>query len=1107
MIRLVGTDASNAPINSGILIKVIGDYKPGRVHFSVTDLTVPVAGMPITIGRTYDSLDRGRVGDFGNGWTLDLGSPRLTVNQGHDVTLTQPNGQRVTFGFTPYAPSGYFPFLDVPNYTAEPGVYGSLKANTCTLITQSGGQFFCFPGFTYQPTSYTYTDPYGRVFVYAFSIDPVTQKQTSSLVSITDLNHNTLTFSADGIRSNVTSKAFVQFTRDALGRITSITDTRGKLYQYTYDSVAVGDLDSVVLPQVPVSVTQVANPVIQYHYWPGHFFKDAVTPLNQQAVLAEYDADGRLQKQTQYGQDATVTYVTTYAYDLVNHVTTQTNPDSGVEVTTTNAYGDLLSQVQQKPDGTILHKTTYDYWPNTHNVQDVTTAIDSTTSEVTSYVYDAQGNRTQVINNGTDNANKTVMQVSYNAYSGPQTITNGNGTVWTVGYDLSTYMPLQVTDQLNGPTAPPSLVGGYSWNTHGSPLTKTDGNGKVTTYGYADDFGNLTSMTTPIDGARTATTTYQYDEMGRQTQVIDANNHITNYTYDDLGNVLSVENVRGSDQSSSFTHYEYDLNGNKTAMIDPRGLRTTYGYDYANHLTKITYSDGTFTAYTYDFRGNKLTETDQAGHVTTNQYDLAGQLLSMTRVGDANTPSATSSSQYDLAGRKTLDIDPNQNMTTYHYNHLGQMDHINAPENRITSNVYDDAGQLTDSYDGKNIRTHYVYDIRGRVTDTYYDYDNRAAHPNPVHQEYDGAGHVIKRVDQNLKATFYVYFDNGQLRTVTQNLTLPDSTMHSIGTNYAYDDVGNLLSITDAKSQQTSFVYDELNRQIRKNFADRTFELFRYDTAGNLVDHALPLENGIYTDPHFLQNTNHYTYATNSNRLMAVDYFDGQHVGYTYTANGLRQTVTDSHGVTTYGYDALDEVTSVTSPGPQGYQVVNYTYDANGNRTSMTSPAGTTGYDYNGANQLKDVKNASGSSIASYQYDANGLRTNLAYINGVSVDYGYNTLNQLTSIVQHKGPQQPIGSYAYTLDNVGNRTSVTEADNSVINWTYDDLYRLISETRIAGSGTNGTTTPTPGAISSPTFVPATNTPGAAPSATPTQTGTPIAGGNTNPPLLDHHLPI
>ena len=88
---------------------------------------------------------------------------------------------------------------------------------------------------------------------------------------------------------------------------------------------------------------------------------------------------------------------------------------------------------------------------------------------------------------------------------------------------------------------------------------------------------------------------------------------------------------------------------------------------------------------------------------------------------------------------------------------------------------------------------------------------------------------------KNLKATFYVYFDNGQLRTVTQNLTLPDSTMHSIGTNYTYDDVGNLLSITDAKAQQTSFAYDELNRQIRKTFPDGTFELFRYDTAGNLT--------------------------------------------------------------------------------------------------------------------------------------------------------------------------------------------------------------------------------------------------------------------------------
>ena len=61
-----------------MLITVVGQNKPGRVTFSVTDLTVPVTGMPITIGRTYDSLLRSQSGDFGNGWNLTLG-PRSSL--------------------------------------------------------------------------------------------------------------------------------------------------------------------------------------------------------------------------------------------------------------------------------------------------------------------------------------------------------------------------------------------------------------------------------------------------------------------------------------------------------------------------------------------------------------------------------------------------------------------------------------------------------------------------------------------------------------------------------------------------------------------------------------------------------------------------------------------------------------------------------------------------------------------------------------------------------------------------------------------------------------------------------------------------------------------
>ena len=59
---------------------VDGEYKPGRVVVEMTDFKVPIAGLPITIGRRYDSLEKDKVGDFGHGWSLMIGHPRLEVD-------------------------------------------------------------------------------------------------------------------------------------------------------------------------------------------------------------------------------------------------------------------------------------------------------------------------------------------------------------------------------------------------------------------------------------------------------------------------------------------------------------------------------------------------------------------------------------------------------------------------------------------------------------------------------------------------------------------------------------------------------------------------------------------------------------------------------------------------------------------------------------------------------------------------------------------------------------------------------------------------------------------------------------------------------------------
>src|SRR5262249_45902722 len=76
IIRLTSADSLGNPAVDQIGIVVRGQQKIGNFTLSFNDLTIPVAGLPITIVRTYDSRDK-RVGDFGVGWTLSLTNVRI----------------------------------------------------------------------------------------------------------------------------------------------------------------------------------------------------------------------------------------------------------------------------------------------------------------------------------------------------------------------------------------------------------------------------------------------------------------------------------------------------------------------------------------------------------------------------------------------------------------------------------------------------------------------------------------------------------------------------------------------------------------------------------------------------------------------------------------------------------------------------------------------------------------------------------------------------------------------------------------------------------------------------------------------------------------------
>ncbi len=121
-----GTDETNAIVR----IQLESELKIGQFSFSEQDLVLPVNGIPLTVTRTYNSLNQ-LAGAFGQSWTFALNDMDVVIDEerttvtaldtlddsadlpaadpfdfslrtggGRDVTLTLPDGRRTTFYFT-----------------------------------------------------------------------------------------------------------------------------------------------------------------------------------------------------------------------------------------------------------------------------------------------------------------------------------------------------------------------------------------------------------------------------------------------------------------------------------------------------------------------------------------------------------------------------------------------------------------------------------------------------------------------------------------------------------------------------------------------------------------------------------------------------------------------------------------------------------------------------------------------------------------------------------------------------------------------------------------------------------------------------------------------
>ena len=147
---------------------------------------------------------------------------------------------------------------------------------------------------------------------------------------------------------------------------------------------------------------------------------------------------------------------------------------------------------------------------------------------------------------------------------------------------------------------------------------------------------------------------------------------------------------------------------------------------------------------------------------------------------------------------------------------------------------------------------------------------------------------------------------------------------------------------------------------------------------------------------------------------------------------------------TTYGYDALNRLASVTLPSVGAPAVTHMTYDEVGNLRTLTDALGrVTEYEYDAANrrileidakggQWRTVYDLAGNVIATV--DAVGRRT----------EFDYDELNRL---VETRKPHPVTAGVSdttttRTYDAAGNLLTSSDALGRVTNYTYDKLNRL-----------------------------------------------------------------
>jgi len=257
---------------------------------------------------------------------------------------------------------------------------------------------------------------------------------------------------------------------------------------------------------------------------------------------------------------------------------------------------------------------------------------------------------------------------------------------------------------------------------------------------------------------------------------------------------------------------------------------------------------------------------------------------------------------------------------------------------------------------------------------------------------YSRCSNVVRVVDA-MRQTIESDYDRANRRTL-RRMKRADGSIEEIRT-WRYDRTGNPIEVTD-RHGTTLYEYDQLDRttkETRRTHGEDAYAVESFfDAQGNRTKVVFPGGRTLISK------------FDRKHRLVEID-DGGRRTTYTYDENGNRQSCTTPNQVrTTYGYDALNRVESISSKA--GAAIVfeaAFTYDLVGNRRSVTERLGSGGsrvVDYEYDEQYRLTKESSGTRSVAYAFDTAGNRKTMTTTDSGAVrtvQYTYDALNRLLS--------------------------------------------------------------------------------------------------------------